>query len=229
MARLRFATACAALLAVCSGAVRGAAAAPAHSVRVEGIGSPLRGPPGVGRTAADESQEPAGVGPLVYYFEGHPLPSNPTVLDEIELAFDAGWDWCHYTVDKVCLVDGDRIDVWFLCEPGEFCILITPPYPWHDGIAIGRLPAGTYHVCAHLCSAVGGMGPVILAAETKFDFVVGDATALSSGYVFPPRGGRGTTFTWRVKYWDTGNQPPDAVYVGIWFPPPCGRTYWFLL
>jgi len=71
------------------------------------------------------------------------------------------------------------------------------------------------------------MGPVILAAETKFDFVVGDATALSSGYVFPPRGGRGTTFTWRVKYWDTGNQPPDAVYVGIWFPPPCGRTYWY--
>jgi hypothetical protein len=54
---------------------------------------------------------------------------------------------------------------------------------------------------------------------------------LSSGYAMPSTGASTTPFTWRVKYWDNLNQPPDEVWVAIWFPTlrrPIWRRMWAL-
>ena len=48
---------------------------------------------------------------------------------------------------------------------------------------------------------------------------------LSSGYAMPSTGGSTTPFTWRVKYWNNLNQPPDEVWVAIWFPT-LRRSIW---
>ena len=54
----------------------------------------------------------------------------------------------------------------------------------------------------------------------------GNPLVLSSGYVTPASGATGTAFTWRVKYWNTDDAPPDATWVAIWFPSD-GKSYWY--
>ena len=53
-----------------------------------------------------------------------------------------------------------------------------------------------------------------------------DLTLLSSGYVTPTSGTHQTQFTWRVKYWDTRNRPPDEVWCGIWWASQ-GQAFWY--
>jgi hypothetical protein len=56
----------------------------------------------------------------------------------------------------------------------------------------------------------------------------GNPVVLSSGYVTPTLGTGDTTFTWRVKYWNTDNAMPDSVQVAIWFPT-LKKTYWYAM
>jgi len=58
--------------------------------------------------------------------------------------------------------------------------------------------------------------------------VVVNPVVLSSAYVTPTSGMGNTTFTWRVKYWNTDNAPPDQVLVAIWFPT-LKRSYWYAM
>jgi len=66
-------------------------------------------------------------------------------------------------------------------------------------------PAGTY------CS-----GPTVTQANPA---------VLSSGYVMPSSGAHATSFTWRIKYWNTNDAAPDGVWCAVWFPSH-GRAYW---
>jgi hypothetical protein len=61
-------------------------------------------------------------------------------------------------------------------------------------------------------------------------YVAGPAVnpVLSSGYVTPASGSFTTSFTWRVKYWNTNNAAPDQVQVAIWFPT-LKTTYWYAM
>jgi hypothetical protein len=56
--------------------------------------------------------------------------------------------------------------------------------------------------------------------------VAPNPVVLSSGYVTPTSGTGSTTFTWRIKYWNTNNAAPDQVQVAIWFPT-LKKTYWY--
>ena len=57
-------------------------------------------------------------------------------------------------------------------------------------------------------------------------------TSLTSGYVTPTSGTTATTFTYRIKYWDTGNRAPDLsggkpqVLVAIWWGSQ-SKAFWY--
>jgi hypothetical protein len=53
----------------------------------------------------------------------------------------------------------------------------------------------------------------------------GNPVALTGAYVMPASGSSATTFTWRVKYWNSLNAAPDEIKVAIWFPT-LKTTYW---
>ena len=69
-------------------------------------------------------------------------------------------------------------------------------------------PAGTY-----------ASGPTVTQANP---------VSLTGGYVTPTSGANSTTFSWRVKYWNANNAPPDEVKVGVWFPT-LKTTYWYAM
>jgi len=74
--------------------------------------------------------------------------------------------------------------------------------------AYAPLPAGSY-------VSGPGVNPVLL----------------SSGYVYPSSGPSATEFRWRIKYWNTLNRAPDAVWVAIWYPAlrsACWHRMWAL-
>jgi hypothetical protein len=52
--------------------------------------------------------------------------------------------------------------------------------------------------------------------------------ALTGGYVTPVSGTNTTTFSWRVKYWNANNAPPDEVKAAVWFPA-LKTTYWYAM
>jgi hypothetical protein len=51
---------------------------------------------------------------------------------------------------------------------------------------------------------------------------------LSSGCLTPTSGTHGTLFTWRVKYWNTVDAPPDQVWCAVWWGSR-GQAYWFAM
>ena len=65
------------------------------------------------------------------------------------------------------------------------------------------LPAGSYH-----------LGPKV------------SPVVLSSGYVSPTSGTHTTDFTWRIKYWNTNNLPPDEIWCAIWWGSR-GQAFWY--
>jgi len=55
-----------------------------------------------------------------------------------------------------------------------------------------------------------------MANDCVWSFSTGQPTAtLSSGYVTPTSGDASTRFTWRIKYWNTGNLAPSEVWLAI--------------
>jgi hypothetical protein len=53
----------------------------------------------------------------------------------------------------------------------------------------------------------------------QYSFTAGPpaATVLSGGYVTPTSGAPDTSFSYRVKYWDTYNRAPDQIWCAIWW------------
>jgi len=103
-----------------------------------------------------------------------------------------------------------------LCADGKWytysCYLTAGDYAYRFAAQAGGSwaywpqPAGAYQP-----------GPTVTPANP---------VALSGGYVTPSSGTGATQFTWRIKYWNTGNAPPDEIKVAIWFPT-LKTTYWY--
>ena len=103
-----------------------------------------------------------------------------------------------------------------LCTDGKWytysCYLTAGDYAYRFAAQAGGSwaywpqPAGAYQP-----------GPTVTPANP---------VALSGGYVTPSSGTGATQFTWRIKYWNTGNAPPDEIKVAIWFPT-LKKTYWY--
>jgi hypothetical protein len=92
------------------------------------------------------------------------------------------------------------------------CYLPSANYSYRFAAQVGGQwvywpqPAGTYQ-----------SGPTVAQANP---------VAQTAGYVIPASGTNTTNFTWRVKYWNSLNAPPDEMKVAIWFPT-LKTTYWY--
>ena len=105
--------------------------------------------------------------------------------------------------------------------PGAYSVIgsaLANATTYSDTTATPATTRYSYRVVAYNAAGDSTSTPVTIGS--------GPLTVLSSGYVMPATGRPTTSFTWRIKYWDTTNTAPTSVWVAIWDPKPKKATWY---